>query len=395
MAGATVPCRRRCAYASRRRAPTSGRASTRSASPSRCTTTSSCRSPTSPALDVEVAGEGADDVPHRRAATSSCGRCAPPSSALGGQPRGLGAASAPTASRTAAGSGSSAAAIVAGVLRRARARRRRRRAPARRCGAARSPRELEGHPDNVAACLLGGLHRRLDRRPAAVRARAPSVARVAGRPSCSCPTQRSRPRKARAAAARARCRTPTPPSPPVAAALLGGGAHRPPGPAARRHRGPAAPAVPAPRRCRGPRRSWTRLRAAGRARRRLRRRSDRAVLLATRSADERSSPAPRAGPRLQQPRGRICDGVAELVPARPRVARRSRGNTSWSRGRDRRRPRCYGERRTRRPSGRCSIVTPSVAVPILWRTSGGARAPWSPPPIEPGCVSPSRSSKDS
>ena len=65
------------------------------------------------------------------------------------------------------GLGSSAAAIVAGLVAGPGAGRRRRGAARRRRAAARSPTELEGHPDNVAACLLGGLTAGLDRRPTA------------------------------------------------------------------------------------------------------------------------------------------------------------------------------------------------------------------------------------
>ena len=88
------------------------------------------------------------------------------------------------------GLGSSAAAIVAGARCRPgrwslggdRPARRR-----RRCCALAA--ELEGHPDNVAACLLGGFTARLDGRPAARpggAAAGPAAVVLAGR--CSCPT---------------------------------------------------------------------------------------------------------------------------------------------------------------------------------------------------------------
>ena len=102
-------------------------------------------------LHVDVAGEGADDVPRdRRHLVVRALRAT--FDALGGQPRGLEVVCANRIPHG-RGLGSSAAAIVAGVT------------------AARSlvlggfpddaalalATELEGHPDNVAACLLGGL----------------------------------------------------------------------------------------------------------------------------------------------------------------------------------------------------------------------------------------------
>lgn len=102
-------------------------------------------------LVVDVAGEGADDVPRdKRHLVVRALRAT--FAALGGQPRGLEVVCANRIPHG-RGLGSSAAAIVAGVT------------------AARSlvlgglpdddalalATELEGHPDNVAACLLGGL----------------------------------------------------------------------------------------------------------------------------------------------------------------------------------------------------------------------------------------------
>ncbi len=102
-------------------------------------------------LHVDVAGEGADDVPRDkkhlvvRALRATF-------DALGGQPRGLEVVCANRIPHG-RGLGSSAAAIVAGVT------------AARSLvlgglpddDALRIATELEGHPDNVAACLLGGL----------------------------------------------------------------------------------------------------------------------------------------------------------------------------------------------------------------------------------------------
>jgi homoserine kinase len=102
-------------------------------------------------LQVDVAGEGADDVPRGgrhlvvRALRAAFDR-------LGGQPRGLELVCANRIPHG-RGLGSSAAAIVAGVT------------AARHLvlggmtddDALALATELEGHPDNVAACLLGGL----------------------------------------------------------------------------------------------------------------------------------------------------------------------------------------------------------------------------------------------
>ncbi|HVE98942.1 MAG TPA: homoserine kinase [Mycobacteriales bacterium] len=102
-------------------------------------------------LHVDVAGEGADDLPRdKRHLVVRALRAA--FDALGGQPRGLEVVCANRIPQS-RGLGSSAAAIVAGVT------------------AARHlvlggisdddvlalTAELEGHPDNVAACLLGGV----------------------------------------------------------------------------------------------------------------------------------------------------------------------------------------------------------------------------------------------
>jgi homoserine kinase len=102
-------------------------------------------------VHVDVAGEGADDVPRdKRNLVVKAMRAA--FDLLGGQPRGLDVVCANRIPHG-RGLGSSAAAIVAGVL------------AARELVLGGLPddtvlalcTEIEGHPDNVAACLLGGL----------------------------------------------------------------------------------------------------------------------------------------------------------------------------------------------------------------------------------------------
>jgi homoserine kinase len=101
-------------------------------------------------VHVDVAGEGADDVPRdRRNLVVRAMRAA--FDLLGGQPRGIEVVCANRIPHG-RGLGSSAAAIVAGVL------------AARELVLGGLPdddvlalcTEIEGHPDNVAACLLGG-----------------------------------------------------------------------------------------------------------------------------------------------------------------------------------------------------------------------------------------------
>ena len=109
-----------------------------------------------PGLRVEVAGEGADERAARRDATSSSRRCAPPSRRLGGAAARPRRRAARTASRTAAASARRPPRSSPASSR-----------PAASSSAARSgsttpallelAAALEGHPDNVAACLLGGL----------------------------------------------------------------------------------------------------------------------------------------------------------------------------------------------------------------------------------------------
>jgi homoserine kinase len=102
-------------------------------------------------VHVDVAGEGADDVPRdkRHLVVRAMRACF---DALGGQPRGIEIVCANRIPHS-RGLGSSAAAIVAGVV------------AARELVLGGLPdadvlalcTEIEGHPDNVAACLYGGL----------------------------------------------------------------------------------------------------------------------------------------------------------------------------------------------------------------------------------------------
>jgi homoserine kinase len=103
-------------------------------------------------LSLDVAGEGADEVAGRRERHLVVRAIRATFDALGGQPRGLQVVCANRIPHG-RGLGSSAAAIVAGVV------------AARELvlgdlgdeQALAIATELEGHPDNVAACLLGGL----------------------------------------------------------------------------------------------------------------------------------------------------------------------------------------------------------------------------------------------
>jgi homoserine kinase len=102
-------------------------------------------------LAVDVAGEGADDVPRdRRNLVVRSLRAT--FDKVGGHPRGLEVVCANRIPHG-RGLGSSAAAIVAGVL----AARELAVAPFTDADVLALCAELEGHPDNVAACLLGGL----------------------------------------------------------------------------------------------------------------------------------------------------------------------------------------------------------------------------------------------
>ena len=139
---------------SRPRPRTSAPASTRSASRSRSTTSWRCRVRDEPGATVEVIGVGEGEVPDRREPTSSSARSRTPSTRSASSCP-ASTSSRATASRTAAGSGSSGAAIVSGIM------------------AAKGllegvvdldaqqllalANDMEGHPDNVAPALFGGL----------------------------------------------------------------------------------------------------------------------------------------------------------------------------------------------------------------------------------------------
>ena len=111
--------------------------------------------------------------------------------------------------------------------------------------------ELEGHPDNVAACLLGGSDHRLDRRRhGAGRSGCRLDPSPASRPVVFVPAVELSTTARPASCCRRPCRTPTPPRNAGRAALLVEALTRRPRPAARRHRGPAAPAVPGAGACR-------------------------------------------------------------------------------------------------------------------------------------------------
>ncbi len=105
-------------------------------------------------VTVEVAGEGAGLLPTDEAHLV-VRACLAGFDALGGRPAGL-AVRCVNRIPHARGLGSSSAAIVAGVLA-ARALVERGAEKLDQAGVLRLAADLEGHPDNVAACLLGGL----------------------------------------------------------------------------------------------------------------------------------------------------------------------------------------------------------------------------------------------
>ena len=146
--------RRRCGSGCPRRAPTSGRGSTRSGSRWACTTTSSSRR-RPPGCASTSTGEGAGDVAARRAPPRGRRRRARPSTALRRRSRRAASCAAPTASRTAAGWARRRRPSWPGCAPRARSRRRTTASTRQRRLALAS--RIEGHPDNVAACVLGGL----------------------------------------------------------------------------------------------------------------------------------------------------------------------------------------------------------------------------------------------
>ena len=220
-------------------------------------------------LSVDVAGEGADDLPRdKRHLVVKALRAA--FTQLGGQPRGLEIVCANRIPQS-RGLGSSSAAIVAAIVA-ARALVLGGEEILDDTAALELATELEGHPDNVAACLHGGLtfawtgaqglrvHRLTPH---------PSLLPVAFIPSSRASTKKARSLLPDTIAVRRRCIELGPRSTALA------GADRQPGAAARRHRGPAAPGLPrrgdAPHR--GPGEGATRGRHPGG---RQRRRPDRA-----------------------------------------------------------------------------------------------------------------------
>ena len=162
-------------------------------------------------LYVDVAGEGADSVPRTRRHLVVRALHAG-FDALGGQPRGLEVVCANRIPHG-RGLGSSAAAIVAGLVA----------ARALVLGGEETlddaallglAAELEGHPDNVAACLLGGLTL------AWTPAEGPATGgAAAGHPGAAAGRLRAgrapRRRRGRASCCPSRCRTRTPPATPA------------------------------------------------------------------------------------------------------------------------------------------------------------------------------------
>ncbi|HVF03477.1 MAG TPA: homoserine kinase [Frankiaceae bacterium] len=137
-------------------------------------------------VHVDVAGEGADDVPRdKRNLVVRAMRAA--FDRMGGQPRGIELVCANRIPHG-RGLGSSAAAIVAGVL------------AARSLVLGGIPdddvlglcAEIEGHPDNVAACLLGGLTVAYDATSAVRLPVDPSLAPVAFVPTTKSSTSKAR-----------------------------------------------------------------------------------------------------------------------------------------------------------------------------------------------------------
>lgn len=137
-------------------------------------------------VSVDVAGEGADDVPRdKRNLVVRAMRAA--FDRMGGQPRGIEIVSANRIPHG-RGLGSSAAAIVAGVL------------AARSLVLGGLPdddvlglcAEIEGHPDNVAACLLGGLTVAYDATSAVRLPVDPALAPVAFVPTTKSSTAKAR-----------------------------------------------------------------------------------------------------------------------------------------------------------------------------------------------------------
>ena len=252
--------------------------------------------------------------------TSSCARSRTPSTAVGRRMPGL-RLEARNVIPHGRGLGSSGAAVVSGILaakgllegdRRARR-------PRRCCALAT---ELEGHPDNVAPALFGGLTIAWidDGRARSTRS---SSCTAASRRSCSCPSTRCRRALARSlqplsGAARGRRLQR------VAVGAAHRGAHPEPRAAARRDRGQAAPELP----------------RAGHARDRPAR-----PRAARRTASRRSSRAPGRASSCSPTRPGAALEAAELVAARRRTPRGRRCmlavdfKGAYSEGRTRRVPR--------------------------------------------------------
>ena len=234
-----------------------------------CTTTSSSPSPTA-GLDVEVDRRGRRRAAHRTSRTSSCARSARPSPSWAGRRPGC-------ALRRRNGIPQARGLGLVGGGDRRRGRRGLGAVPGRRGASTTTPSlrlatELEGHPDNVAACLLGGADLSLDR--AGGRPRGPARRRTrvrAGR-------VRARPRRCPPTSPAGCCPTSVPHADAALNAGRGGaaGARADPraGAAARRPPRTGCTSTTARRRCRTARAGATGCARAGRRRRRLRRRAE-------------------------------------------------------------------------------------------------------------------------
>ena len=348
------------------------------------------RSPTT-GLDVEVAGEGAGQVPRdERHLVVTSMRAA--FDALGGQPRGLAAAlRQPHPARPRPGL------VGRGDRRRAR------RWPARWSSAAtsgcdddallRAGHRDRGPPGQRRRRAARRLHHRLDRAAAGSRAVRLDVApRRRCRWRCvPAPTRCATGEGARAAAGR-RCRTPTPRSTPARAALLVARAHRPSRPAAARPprtgctRSTGAPAMPALARrwstsC-GPPGCPAVVSGAG---------PDGAGARRRRPTPPRSVAEP---PRVAGPSSWpwTSGGAVESLPlgltsrCRPVAAGGVRcsvttGNARWSAGTSGRLARCYCVHRTRRIHGPVLHRSP-LCTPALQADPGGP-ATCEPAPLDP------------
>ena len=264
------------------------------------------RSP-SPALEVEVARRRARTRCPPTSPTSSCARSRTPSTRYGRRMPGLDL-EARNAIPHGRGLGSSGAAIVSGHHGgQGPARGRSSRSTPRRCCALAT--ELEGHPDNVAPALFGGLTIAWvdDRGPAAQEA---ASCTAASRRWSSCPSPRCRPSVARSlqpAAGAARGRD-------LQRLALGAAhrrAHPEPRAAARRDRGQAAPELPRAGDARDRSRSSGCCATTGFA----------AVVSGAGPSDPRARRGPGAAPRG----GRARRGSTRTPRGRPHARRRLQG----------------------------------------------------------------------